>query len=430
MSKAYAGCPGQVPTLSGPNARTLHKEGSSNQLFVLLEDQDSLQPQLEVGGVPAATAMGPGGQGKCGCGLKTLVAAVSAALVLAGAVVAFASQRGTGAPAPPLRSAQQNKIMIGTPHVPEELPEPPQSERAQIGHPAYHCAYSMSPTCPAKELFWNPEIYEAATENLLQVGRGLLVHADRDTVRDTVAAGFKNISDKLELVAPDIAKRLATFQVHEKQKNAVLTAMRLISMPEVQSIGFEVSLAIRHSTSWKKGTLRSEIESTLRRNATQIARLRDEDVSSLVLEALGDGHQWDMTLSPENVKIMKAFHNGTFFGSMNASFFAEFHPTNPRAIPLQEKAYGAWGAVLEQIRTVMYFVSLLAETAGEPLRMPLDVASLANNVDVEDLGSELLSCELHRQDGMNNLMKALFCPLKYGTQGLEALRAVDHYRRD
>merc|ERR1719461_1396665 len=105
----------------------------------------------------------------------------------------------------------------------------------------------MSHKCPAKELFWNPDVYEVATENMMQVGRGLLVHANRDTIRETVSAGFKNISYNLQKIAPNLVDQLAKFELHEDQKNVALSAIRLISIPEVQSIGYEVALAIRKS---------------------------------------------------------------------------------------------------------------------------------------------------------------------------------------
>lgn len=426
-------CRGTLPQSPGP--RTLHKEGSSNQLFVLLEDQDSTSQQFDVA-APTINSMSPSSvlntatQSNWGCGPKlSLLAAGFVTFVVVCVAVTFGRQivqPSIENPVREMKSTQQKDLTIGTPHVPEELPSPPQQQTVFIGHPAYHCTYSMSPKCPAKELFWNPDIYEVATENLIQIGRGLLVHADRDTVRTTVAAGFKNISHKLQKSFPDVAKKLATLELSEKQKNTVLSTMRLIGIPEVQRIGYEVSLAIRHSLSLKKELVKQTIENTLRSNSGEIKKLRDELVSSTDLGFLGNGHQWDMTLDMENLQIMEAFHDGKFFGSMNASFFAEFHPSNPKKIPLQEKAYGAWGGVLEEARALLYIIKLLADSHGMNLHVPMNATSLGANVDIKDLGSELLSCELHSADGMNNLMKTLFCPLKYGTQGLDALRAIDH----
>jgi len=100
------------------------------------------------------------------------------------------------------------------------------------------------------------------------------------------------------------------------------------------------------------------------------------------------------------------------------------HSGAPKKLPAEEKAYGAWGGVLEQGRVFIDIIKLVSAAHGVELLVPPQATALAVNIDVKDLGSELLSCELYQEDGMNNFMKALFCPLKYGSQGLDAFRAV------
>jgi len=221
-----------------------------------------------------------------------------------------------------------------------------------------------------------------------------------------------------------VAHELARIELTVSQKNAVLTLMRLMSVPEVQRIGFEVALAIRRSVSLEKDVIKRHIEEMLANNIEEIRETRDDTVPDSVLALWGSGHAWEMTLEPENVKVMEAFRGGEFFGSMNASFYAESLPKTPERMPAQEKAYAVWGGVLEHGRALLDTVKLISWSSGVELRPPAWVTSLGDNIDVKDLGSELLSCELHKKSGMNNLMKAFFCPLKYGTQGMDALRAA------
>merc|ERR1712227_392005 len=83
-----------------------------------------------------------------------------------------------------------------------------------------------------------------------------------------------------------------------------------------------------------------------------------------------------------------------------------------------------WGGTLEAARALLDVIALIGDASGKKIEMPAWATSLEENIDVKDLGTELLSCELHKNESINNFMKAIFCPLKYGTQGMDALRAV------
>jgi len=163
-------------------------------------------------------------------------------------------------------------------------------------------------------------------------------------------------------------------------------------------------------------------------NLNEITNLVHELISPPLLRLWGPGHarlQWDMTLESENIHVMTSFDGGKFYSFMNASFYANAHGGAPGYLPQEEKSYGAWGGILEEGRALLDVIRLIVRSSGSGnLAVPGWAASLADNVDMQDLGRELLSCELHEADGMDNFMKAIFCPLKYGTQGIDALRAV------
>lgn len=411
----------------------LHKEASSQQLFVLLEeDVDAEAPQQPAEdsppqGSPAALP----GRRLCGGWRDARLVAAAVALLLAAqlAALALAARFGRGGLSRRQLLPAEQKSVFGSLRLPERLPPPPAPQILTHGHPAYHCTYGVARSCPARELLANPELHEVATENLMQVGRGILVAADRDAVRATVAAGFRNLSRQLDTRAPAAARALAQLELSRAQKDAVLSSLRLASLPKVQRVGFEVSLAIRQSVSLRRGVIRRHVEDMLRSNIKEIEGLRDEVIPPSLLAFWDTSHQWEMTLEPENIQVMEAFHGGKFFGSMNASFYATFLPTLPKKLPTEEKMYGVWSGVLEEGKVVLNTIKLISRSRGLELDLPASTTSLSDNIDVKDLGSEVLSCELHEGSSMNNLMKAFFCPLKYGSQGIDALRAASSMAR-
>jgi hypothetical protein len=381
-------------------------------------------PSPKASGQQAGASFAPGGVAFCKSGklLKALALLGAAALLstVGYAVSRARPTRGQGSAA----DAVNEDIVLGSGELPEDLDPAPQPEISQIGH-TLHCSYQTTDRCPVSQLFFNADLHEVATENLMQVGRGLFRHADRDLVRDTVAAGFKQISQQLEEHAPAAFQALTQIKLEAKDTNAVLSWLRLTSVPEVQSIGFEVALAVRRSLTVNRAKVRAQIEGILQMNLDKIKDLRDELLPPSVLKFLGSSNQWEMTLEEENLQVMEAHHNdGEFYGSLSAEFYSENRSGAPKKLPAEEKAYGAWGGVLEQGRVFIDIIKLVSAAHGVELLVPPQATALAANIDVKDLGSELLSCELYQDDGMNNFMKALFCPLKYGSQGLDAFRAV------
>jgi len=409
----------------GSAAPGMRKEGSSNQLFVKLEEQpeESAREIARSGDSFPNPTLVPRGMWRCAS--IALVAAVVGCIVSYGALSLGAPRLTLGQETAKVTTAkpqQKSSMVIGTPDLPDALPAAPTPKVRMMGHPAYHCSWQASEKCPAWTLLSSADVFEVATENILRVAHGILVHADRDMVRDTVTAGFKNLSTQLHTRSPDAMHTLTRMELSKAQKNAVLTLLRIRTIPEVQRLGYEVALAVRRSVSAKHAVVQSHIEEIMTSHMKEIEHVRDDTVPEKLANIWGRKHLWDMTLDAENVRMMKAISTGHLFGSMNASFYDHFLPKTPKHLPEGEKAYAIWGAVLEEGRALLGLIRFLEEQDTK-LRVKVSVTSLAANVDLKDLGSELLSCELHEGSGMNNLMKALFCPLKYGTQGLEAVRA-------
>jgi len=268
------------------------------------------------------------------------------------------------------------------------------------------------------DLFRCGELIEVATENLMQVSQGLLLHSDRDAVRRAIKGAFGDVSDQLVAQAPETARELSSITIGEADKNAMLTWMRLMSVPEVRSVGFDVALAIRASGSLQREVVLKSIEKLLRPHLGGIERLRDEVISGPLFDLWGTGHQWEMTLDRENVQVMEASNSGGA-GQLYAGAASQI----PR---LEEKNRVVLGGALEEARALLDGIRLLARHAGTAeLVIPVFVTSLGAHLD---LGPQALSCELDLDRGGEarfiDFAQALFCPLKYGTQGMDALRAV------
>jgi hypothetical protein len=411
----------------------MRKEGSSQQLFVLVGDVESMPSQDQLTGTLEEASCSMNRQ-LSGTPMHPLMptwpraaklgAMVGGAVLVGCAVIAAVSTSMTTGTADGTANTMQKNIEIGTKQVPEDLDAAPTSEVMIMGHPAHHCSFSTSRKCPVSELFFNGDVQEVATENLMQVGKGVFKPADRDLVRDTVAAGLENISKQLHAKAPEAFEALVHMKLSAEEKNAVLSWMRMMSIPEVQKYGYEVALAIRRSFSMNLKEVREEIEEMVRNNLQDIQELDDEVTSPQVAKLWSVGHEWQMTLEPENLKVISAFNKtGKFYGSMDASFYSEKQKDVARKLPDEEKAYAAWGGLLEQARVFLDVIKILSLNKGKELLLPWQATALAFHTD-KDLGSDVLSCEMEDGEGMNNLMKAVFCPLKYGAQGMDALRAV------
>jgi len=221
---------------------------------------------------------------------------------------------------------------------------------------------------------------------------------------------------------PQVAHALAQVELTRQQKNALLSALRLLSEPDVQSLGYEVALALRQSDSEEEGPVRLQIERRLSSRLVEVRKIRNDMVTPSVRALWGSGRPWRLTLQRENIRVMRSSHGGMLVTAANSSSHSLAHATSLRQLPLEELSYGAWAGVLEHARVFLGLAELAGQ--GHSLNIPETLASLSQNVKIEDLGPNLLSCELLQGNGLANLLKGFFCPIKYGSQGLDVLRAV------
>lgn len=143
-----------------------------------------------------------------------------------------------------------------------------------------------------------------------------------------------------------------------------------------------------------------------------------------LLELWATDHHWDMTLDPENIQVMQAKGEGGIFASEFASIGDVYGLGSTSAhVDTASKSYSVLGGVVEEARALIDLIRACTRLFGKELKVPAQATSL---VGTFNFGTEALSCEVSTTDGDDriNLMKALFCPLKFGTQGVDALRAA------
>jgi len=182
----------------------------------------------------------------------------------------------------------------------------------------------------------------------------------------------------------------------------------------VQSVGLDVARAARGSGTTDKELVRQYINQRLQPRLREIKQLRGELISPQLAEIWGEERHWSMTLTAENLKAVQT-PSGRFVG--------DFEPF--KEVDLQKKQFGILGGILEELRALLEIVRL----AGRAQGIEIEFLAWATSLDGR-VSPELLSCELVTlADNKIDALKALFCPLKFGLQGMDALRAANEMER-
>jgi len=300
------------------------------------------------------------------------------------------------------------------------------SDKAAVP-PKLHCTYAENARCPAHEILFNPELHAVVTENLMRVSSGLFNPADKTMVGVIVAESFRNISVELEQGAPEVAAELRAIQLDEVQKDAILRLMQLIDEPRVQSIGLEVAQAIREiaAMSSKRDEMKQHIEQKLFPRRGEILKLREELIPAPLHEILDNGDQWSMTLHRDNIRVMETVSDGwsNVIGGHHEHFQAQLQATAQALAPMEAspRSLAIFAGVLEEGRALLDMLELHARSLGKDLQMPQLTISLTSS---RGFGDRPVSCDLEEGKPAMWFLKSILCPLKFGTQGLDALRAT------
>lgn len=272
---------------------------------------------------------------------------------------------------------------------------------------------------PATSLFHDAEVQELATESIMLVGADILRRRDRHLVRAAVGTGFRNMSVQIETRAGEAFSQLERIRLNATQARAVLGMMRLIGDERVRSIGVDVGQAMHDAGTSQAKAVQQAVEAKLESRLEEIREARDELVPKALREIWRGSNQWEMTLDPENIRIMGPYRRGKFAALAASNVFGV---QTVEETPFNKMVYGILGGVLEEGRALIHVFGLIAQQQDWDIRVPTWVTALGGNLAVT---SQDLNCEHHFNTEIEiKLMKAVFCPLKFGTMGLEAMRAL------
>lgn len=272
---------------------------------------------------------------------------------------------------------------------------------------------------PSTALFHDPEVQEVATESIMLVGGEILQRKDRHFVRAAVATGFRNMSVEIESRASSAWAQLEQVRLNTTQVRAVLGMMRLLGDERVRSIGVDVGEAIYDCGSSEAKVVQMAVEAKLKPRIEEIKNLRDELVPEALRQIWRDSYKWEMTLDPENVRIMGPYHRGKFAALSSSNVFGV---QKVEETPFTKTVYGVLGGILEEGRALIHIIGLIAHLHGHEVSVPTWVTALGGNLAVTN---QDLNCEHEfSKDIEIKLMKGLFCPLKFGTMGIDAMRTL------
>jgi len=113
---------------------------------------------------------------------------------------------------------------------------------AALFGPGLQLPWSEAHSDSAQALFRSRELADIAADNVLAVsaaagGRRLQAAPSREEAYAVVLSGFQNIDDRIRVQYPDVHRGLCEARLSPAQKEAVLSAMRHMSDPRVQSLG-------------------------------------------------------------------------------------------------------------------------------------------------------------------------------------------------
>lgn len=291
------------------------------------------------------------------------------------------------------------------------------------------CLFDGQTSCSFADLFGLSKVHDVVARQMELISRDLLEGDVKFSaqVGELVEKSFRHLSRALRKHAPKAFGDLKSTAITSDTLSTLMHVITLSSNTKVQRLGFEVARAIQESGQVHETLVKRRIMDKLVPLVPDMMKLRREffRVSGL-RELFSVWMPWNMTMDPQNLQVMAAVSDARNLVPQHVTRkdislskdVQEFHiaPSDTEA------------GILEEGRLVISFIKSAAHGYGKEINLPLQSISL-NTVDVTSVGGSgnLLSCELS-QDAATitvNFMKAVYCPLKYGTMGIDALAGAD-----
>lgn len=282
---------------------------------------------------------------------------------------------------------------------------------------------------PGAAVLASREVRDDVAACVLQAGHSFLEPADRALTAQAVDALLANVSTGLGRGAPGVARGLDRVGLSQGETEAALSTLRLLGNERVQGIGREVAQAIYHSPSADGMYLRQAIEEQLQPKTWELRTLLREVVPASLRrlwQSQGGRQrvQWELTLDTENIHCMWGGRPHAAQGASSSRSLA--------ALGHREKYAAAAGGALEATKVLLDMLQKCAGSDGPPWAAVLGghgaIAGLPRPQPPPAWPCEAGAAAAlgpARERGGADALKEVLCSLKFGVQGLEALRAAE-----
>jgi len=182
-------------------------------------------------------------------------------------------------------------------------------ERTVVKEPASSARSGRDPkklVMPAQLLLHSHQLHQVSTDILMSVGDGFLEGVDREQVSGFVVQSLTHIVDRVHQKNPKAAALIDGIQLDADEMRAVLGALKLMSDSRVQSVGLDVARALsqRHVPT-DRWSIVDRIHRQLMPRVGEIRLLREELLPLALRSWTPPQHSWALTLARTNVKAMQ-----------------------------------------------------------------------------------------------------------------------------
>jgi len=267
-----------------------------------------------------------------------------------------------------------------------------------------------------------PSVQRASANVLLRAGGHHFATSDRGLALKVIQTSFANISQQLQLQAPELASQLEEVELTEDHERGLIRSLRLLTDTRVQVVGIEVTDAIRDCGRPERKYLRHCVEEFLRERGERhpelpnMRELHDKLVTEPLRSSCAAGHHWGVALSAENIEQLLPVDGGA---SAAAEPEAQLH-LYARQMNLEQKYFALFAGALQQARVLLDVMQKCNFAEGSARWSP----------EQEETGVRFGAAALARPCGLEDLSakavdpgRVLLCPLRLGALGLDALTA-------
>jgi len=284
----------------------------------------------------------------------------------------------------------------------------------------------------ARALLEHPDFLDAASNNVLTLGRGLLDDKS-ELLRPAAAKVMKRVSEMMEEHDPEGTKYLESVKLSPKHRSSVISVVKAMGDKRVQDMGHEV-LQIAYDHKDEKDGFKTAAESVQRSLASRASEL--EELKRAVMPAeLQEPVATTGRRLPGQASDKKC-EGDTSKCNPGSELTSEMGKGMNMKL---EDAMGIVGGLLEQARLALDESAVIGSSFGSPNHVDWFVRSLVGGAA---FGVETMDCFMRQDDqhklvdgketlvnansGEVNSVKMAMCPMKYAGAAMDLLSGANN----